>query len=309
MTSLEPSAVDSPTLEPSEQVAIEAEVPAGRASRRVNINLALGGGILLFWVAVAVLAPVIAPHDPTAQDLSQRLLRPFWDARTSPDHWLGTDGFGRDYLSRLLYGSRISLVIGFGAATIAGVIGVTLGLLAGTFGGRIESAIMFLISVRLALPLILVALSLVSLTGKSLVVVVTVLGLLMWDRFAVVTRTAARQVARLEFIGASTLMGSSRAWIVLRVVLPNIANSIIVVATLEIAHAMLLEAALSFLGIGIAPPTPSLGIMIADARPYLFFEVWMITMPGLALFSLVLAVNLFGDGVRDATSPGAVARI
>ena len=307
MTSLEPSALDAPTLDPSEQVAIEA--PARRGSRRLNINLALGGGILMFWVAVAVLAPVIAPHDPYAQDLSRRLLRPFWDARTSPDHWLGTDGFGRDYLSRLIYGSRISLVIGFGAAAIAAAIGVALGLLAGSFGGRTEAVVMFLISVRLALPLILVALSLVSLTGNSLPVVVTVLGLLMWDRFAVVTRTAARQVAHREFVGASTLMGSSRPWIVLRVVLPNIANSIIVVATLEIAHAMLLEAALSFLGIGIAAPTPSLGVMIADARPYLFFEVWMITLPGLALFSLVLAVNLFGDGVRDATSPGAVARI
>ena len=295
------------SLEPSEQAAIEA--PPRRATRRLNTNLVLGGGILLSWIIVGVLAPVITPHDPTAQDLSQRLLRPFWDAPTSPAHWLGTDGFGRDTLSRLLYGSRISLVIGFGAAAIAGTIGVTLGLLAGAVGGRTESAIMFLISVRLALPLILVALSLVSLTGNTLPVVVTVLGLLMWDRFAVVTRTAARQVVAREFVGASTLMGSSRAWIVLRVVLPNIANSIIVVATLEIAHAMLLEAALSFLGIGIAPPTPSLGIMIADARPYLFFEVWMITLPGLALFTLVLAVNLFGDGVRDATSPGAVARI
>ncbi len=302
-------------LDPSDAIQVEAETPPApqpgrrRSRRRVNLNIALGGGILLFWIAVALLAHPLAPHDPYAQDLTQRLWRPFWEAKSTSDHILGTDGFGRDYLSRLIYGSRVSLLIGFGAAAIAGVIGVSLGLLAGSLGGRTDTAITFLISVRLALPLILIALSLVSLTGNSLPVVVIVLGLLMWDRFAVVTRTAAQQVARREFVGASELMGSSRAWILLRVVLPNVANSVIVVATLEIAHAMLLEAALSFLGIGIAPPTPSLGLMIAEARPYLFFEVWMIALPGLALFSLVLAVNLFGDGVRDATSPGAVARL
>ncbi len=301
-------------LDPSDAIQVEAETtqkcePSRRRGRLVNLSMALGGGILLFWIAVALLAPLLAPHDPYAQDLTQRLWRPFWEAKSTSAHILGTDGFGRDYLSRLIYGSRVSLLIGFGAAAIAGAIGVSLGLLAGSLGGRTDTVITFLISVRLALPLILIALSLVSLTGNSLPVVVIVLGLLMWDRFAVVTRTAAQQVARREFVGASELMGSSRAWILLRVVLPNVANSVIVVATLEIAHAMLLEAALSFLGIGIAPPTPSLGLMIAEARPYLFFEVWMITLPGLALFSLVLAVNLFGDGVRDATSPGAVARL
>lgn len=290
------------------RIEAAAVAPAPR-SRRRNVSLALGAGILLFWIAVAALAPLLAPDDPYLQDLPHRLLRPFWEAKSSPSHLLGTDQFGRDYLSRLIYASRISLAVGFGAAAIAGVIGVGLGLLAGYFGGRVDAAVTFLISVRLALPLILVALSLVSLTGNSLPVVIVTLGLLMWDRFAVVTRTAAQQVARREFVGASELLGSPRWWIVLAVLLPNIANSIIVVATLEIAHAMLLEAALSFLGVGIAPPTPSLGIMIAQARPYLFFEVWMIALPGLALFSLVLAVNLFGDGVRDATSPGAVARL
>ena len=305
--------IDPPdgTAAPGAQAGyIEAAVagPAPRVRRR-NISLVLGGGILLFWIAVAVLAPVLAPDDPYLQDLPHRLLRPFWEAKSLPDHLLGTDQFGRDYLSRLIYASRISLAVGFGAAAIAAVIGVSLGLVAGYFGGRVDAAIMFLISVRLALPLILVALSLVSLTGNSLGVVVMTLGLLMWDRFAVVTRTAAQQVVRREFVGASELLGSPHWWIVVAVLLPNIANSIIVVATLEVAHAMLLEAALSFLGIGLAPPIPSLGIMISQARPYLFFEVWMIALPGLALFSLVFAVNLFGDGVRDATSPGAVARL
>ena len=285
--------------------SVAEDVRPARRARARNLSLALGGGILAFWIAVALLAPLIAPADPYLQDLPHRLLRPFWESKSSAAHLLGTDQFGRDYLSRLIYGSRISLAVGFGAAAIAGVIGVTLGLLAGAAGGRVDAAITFLISVRLALPLILVALSLVSLTGNSLPVVIVTLGALMWDRFAVVTRTAARQVVRREFVGASVLLGSPRWWIGLAVLIPNIANSIIVVATLEIAHAMLLEAALSFLGIGIAPPPPSLGIMISQARPYLFFEVWMIALPGFALFSLVLAVNLFGDGVRDATAPGA----
>lgn len=305
--------IDSPgDIEIPSGVQADAKIaarPARRRRMRRNVSLTLGSAILLFWIAVAALAPLVAPHDPYAQDLGQRLWQPFWEAKSTLAHLLGTDQFGRDYLSRLIYGSRISLVIGFGAAAIAGLIGVTLGLLAGYLGGRTDTAITFLISVRLALPLILVALSLVSLTGNSLPVVITVLGLLMWDRFAVVTRTAAQQVARRDFIGASQLLGSPQWWIVLAVVLPNIANSVIVVATLEIAHAMLLEAALSFLGIGIAPPTPSLGTMISEARPFLFFQVWMIALPGLALFSLVLAVNLFGDGVRDATSPGAVAKL
>lgn len=282
----------------------DAPAPVARRRRRrfARVNLVIGGGILVVWIALALAAPLIAAHDPYLQDLSSRLMRPFWEVKTSPSHPLGTDGFGRDYLARILYGSRVSLVIGFCAAAIAGVIGTTLGLVAGYAGGRIDTAILFLITVRLAMPVILIALSLVFLVGNSLTVVVLVLGLLMWDRFAVVARTSALQAASRDYVRASELLSSPRWWIALRVILPNIASGLLVVATLEIAHAMLLEAALSFLGIGVAPPTPSLGTMISEARPYLFFEFWMIALPGAALFSIVLAVNLFGDGLRDATA-------
>ena len=264
--------------------------------------------MLAVWIAAAVFAPLISSYDPYAQDLGSRLLRPVWEAKSSANHLLGTDGFGRDYLARILYGSRVSLVIGFCAAAIAGVIGTALGLVAGYAGGRVDAAILYLLTVRLAMPVILIALSLVFLVGNSVPTIVIVLGLLMWDRFAVVARTSSLQVASRDYVRASELLSSPRWWIALRVVLPNISGSLLVVLTLEVAHAMLLEATLSFLGVGIAPPIPSLGGMISEARPYLFFEFWMIALPGAALFSIVLAVNLFGDGLRDLTSPSGRSR-
>ena len=278
--------------------------PASAPGRRwkPTLKLKAGGAVLAVWAALALAAPLIAPHDPYAQDLQARLLRPFWEAKSAAGHPLGTDGFGRDYLARILYGSRVSLVIGFCAAAIAGVVGTALGLVAGYAGGRVDAAILFLLTVRLAMPVMLIALSLVFLVGNSVTTIVLVLGFLMWDRFAVVARTSALQASSRDYVRASELLSSPPWWIALRVILPNIAGPLLVVLTLEIAHAMLLEAALSFLGIGIAPPTPSLGAMISEARPYLFFEFWMIALPGGALFSIILAVNLFGDGLRDATA-------
>lgn len=277
-----------------------APVPGWRWPPGVSLNV--GGFILLAWVALALAAPLVTPHDPYAQDLGSRLLRPFWEAKNAPGHLLGTDGFGRDYLARILYGSRVSLIIGFCAALIAGVIGTAMGLVAGYAGGRVDAAVLFLLTVRLSMPVILIALSLVFLVGNSVATIVLVLGFLMWDRFAVVARTSAMQAASRDYVRASELLSSPAWWIALRVILPNIAGPLIVVLTLEVAHAMLLEAALSFLGIGVAPPTPSLGGMISEARPFLFFEFWMIALPGAALFSIVLAVNLFGDGMRDLTA-------
>jgi peptide/nickel transport system permease protein len=216
-----------------------------------------------------------------------------------PAHLLGTDQLGRDYLSRLIYGARISMLIGVLAVITSGVIGITLGIVGGFFGGWIDDIVMFVLTCRLSIPLILVALTVVAMVGSSLAVVILTLGLLLWDRFAVVARTTTMQVRNLDYIAAAQATGASRAHILMREVLPNIANYLTVVATLEMAHAILLEAALSFLGLGVPSPLPSWGLMIAEAKEYMFFSPWVIVTPGVALFVLVLGINLLGDGLSD----------
>jgi peptide/nickel transport system permease protein len=210
---------------------------------------------------------------------------------------------GRDYLSRLVYGARISLLIGFAVMLISGLIGTALGVAAGYFGGKVDLVVTYLITVRLALPVILVALAVVALVGSSLWLVILVLGLLKWDRFAVVMRSTTMQVRDLDYVVAARATGCSTARIVLGELLPNVADALVVVATLEMASAILLEAALSFLGLGVQPPLPSWGLMISEAKSYMFFSAWLITIPGAALLALVLAINLLGDGIRDVTAP------
>ena len=266
-------------------------------------GLVAGAAVVIAMVVMALLAPLLAPHDPYAQDLARRMVNPIWHASGTWQHPLGTDGLGRDYLSRLIYGSRISLLIGFGCALISGVIGSALGVAAGYFGGRVDMAVMFLITTRLSMPVVLVALAAVALVGGSLGVVVWVLGLLIWDRFAVVIRAATQQIRNLEYVTAAQAAGSSTWRILARDVLPNVLDQLLVVATLEVAHAVLLEAALSFLGLGVQPPAPSWGLMVSEAKEHMFFSPWLITLPGAALFALVLAINLLGDGLRDVAAP------
>lgn len=275
------------------------------ALRRVfgHHGLMLGGVILLLVALVAILAPLLAPHDPYAQNLSRRLIPPIWHAKGTWEHVLGTDKLGRDYLSRLIYGSRLSLMIGLSATVISGLIGTAMGVLAGYFGGRTDAVINYLITTRLAMPVVLVALAVASLVGGSLQVVILVLGFLLWDRFAVVTRSATMQVCHGDYIAAAQAIGCSTPRILLSELLPNILNALIVVATLEMAHAILLEATLSFLGLGVPPPAPSWGLMIAEGKQYMFFSPWVIAIPGVTLLVLVLAINLVGDGIRDATAP------
>lgn len=261
-----------------------------------------GASIVLLLICIALAAPLLAPYDPFQQDLLGRMQPPvFMDG--SWDHILGTDHLGRDFLSRLIYGARVSLLIGFVAATISGIIGTTLGIAAGYFGGRVDMVVTFMINVRLALPVVLVALAVVALFGGSLFVVTTVLGLLLWDRFAVVMRAATMQVRSMEYVAAGEILGASLPRLLIKDILPNVANHLIVVVTLEMAHAIILEAALSFLGLGVQPPVPSWGLMIAEGKDMLLFEPWLITIPGIALFLLVLAINMLGDGLRDVTAP------
>jgi len=289
--------------------AIAAEpVLAARAGpplwRRILRHRGLTAGLLILGlvIAIALLAPVLTGKDPYLQDLLRRLKPPVWGGG-SWDNPLGTDNLGRDYLTRLLYGARISLVIGVAAASVSGIIGTLLGIAAGYFGGRIDLAVTFLISVRLSMPVVLAALAVVSLIGGSLTVVIAVIGLLNWDRFAVVMRSATMQVRDLDYVTAAKSVGCSNLRILATEILPNVASQLIVVATLEMAHAILLEAALSFLGLGVRPPLPSWGLMVAEGKNHLLFEPWLVAIPGSALFLLLLAINLVGDGIRDVTAP------
>ncbi len=266
-------------------------------------GFAFGATVLLAMAAMALLAPLLAPWDPYDQDLARRLIPPLWNDKGTWAHILGTDGLGRDYLSRLLYGARVSLLIGLSTMVISGLIGSTLGVLAGYFGGRIDMAVSFLLTVRLSLPVILVALAAVALVRGSLEVVFLVLGFLLWDRFLVVMRSTTQQIRNLDYVAAAEAVGASTVRILVTEVLPNALNNLIVVATLEMANAILLEAALSFLGLGVQPPLPSWGLMLSEAKPFMFFSPWLITIPGSMLFLLVLAINLLGDGVRDLTAP------
>jgi peptide/nickel transport system permease protein len=273
--------------------------------RRVwkNKAVVVGFGLLAAIVAIALLAPWIAPYDPYGQDLANRNVPPFWYDAGSWAHPLGTDPLGRDYLSRLFYGARISLLIGVAVAVISGLIGTSMGMLAGYFGGRWDMAVSFMVTTRLSMPVILVALATVALVGGSLWVVIMVLGLLKWDRFAVVMRSATQQVRSLDYVAAAQAAGASTTRVLLGEVLPNVLPHLIVVATLEAASAILLEAALSFLGLGVQPPLPSWGLMISEAKSYMFFSFWLIAIPGAALALLIFAINLAGDGLRDLLSP------
>ncbi|GAB2187674.1 ABC transporter permease [Roseibium sp. LAB1] len=275
--------------------------------RRVfgHYSLLFGLAVLGLVVAAAVFAPLLAEHSPYTQNLAARMKPPFWMAGSDPSHLLGTDQLGRDYLARLLYGARISLLIGIVTALISGLIGTTLGVAAGYFGGKVDLAVTFLINVRLAMPVVLVALAIVALFGGSLQIVILVLGFLLWDRFAVVMRSSVMQIRGLEYVNAARAIGCSTPRILLSEIMPNVANNLIVVMTLEMAHAILLEAALSFLGLGVQPPTPSWGLMISEGKEMMLFQPWLITIPGIALFLLVLAINLLGDGLRDVTAPEA----
>lgn len=287
---------------------IEQPVKSGRPSllRRMlrHQGVTIGGFLVLAAVFTAIFASLLSPADPYLQSLTQRFQPPIWAEGGTLQHLLGTDSLGRDYLSRLIYGSRISLLIGFATAMIAGAIGITMGLLAGYFGGRIDLVISFLITVRLAMPVMLVALAVVGLVGNSLTVVILVLGFLLWDRFAVVTRASVMRVRNLDYFLAAQAIGCSPLRIMLGEVLPNVMGPVLVVATLEVAHAILLEAALSFLGLGVQPPLPSWGLMISEGRDYIYFSPWVIAIPGIALFMLVIGINFLGDGLRDVATPG-----
>ncbi len=264
----------------------------------------LAGAILIaLTLAAALLAPWIATQDPYAQDLGQRLIGPVWAANGSWAHPFGTDALGRDLWSRLVFGARVSLLVGFGAALISAAVGVVLGMLGGYFRGWVDSVVLFLINVKLALPPLLVGLCVIAVVGGSITALVMVLGFLFWDRFAVVTRALTLQLRGSEFITAAHVAGASNLRILASELLPNLLSQILVILTLDMSLAISVEAVLSFLGLGVRPPEPSWGLMIAEGRSLMIFKPYLVMVPGAALFALVVGINLFGDGLRDIATP------
>lgn len=263
----------------------------------------LGAALIATLGLIAIFAPLIAPHDPFVQSLSTRMLPPIWSEGGMWDHLLGTDQNGRDYLSRLIYGARVSISIGLGAATIGLLIGVSLGVFAGYFGGWVDHAVSFLLTAQLALPGLLLAMALVFIIGPSIWVVIGIIGVLHWTYYLVVTRAATQRIRNLDFVAAATASGATPRQVIWHEIMPNLIPQIIVIFTFELGIAILAEASLSFLGVGIQPPTPSWGLMIAEGKQAMFYRPWLVVLPGTCLFMLVIGANLLGDGLRDITSP------
>jgi peptide/nickel transport system permease protein len=285
-------------------VTAEAALPvAVRARRRVSFRAVFGLSVLLVIGGAAVFAPQLAPWDPARQMLMKRLRPPMWQERGLREHPLGTDHLGRDILSRILHGGRISLGVGLTAVTLSALIGVTLGLLAGFFGGRADALIMRVVDVFLAIPYILLAMGVVFALGPSLLNVILVMAVTRWVQFARIVRADVLSIREREFVAGARARGNRALRLLLRHVLPNALTPIIVVATLELAFMIIYESALSFLGLGVQPPTPTWGWMLSDGRNYVATAWWLATFPGLAIMLTVLAVNLLGDWLRDTLDP------
>ena len=262
-------------------------------------------GLFLFLLItfIGVFLPFFVNLSPYEQDISNRLMPPVWSDGGSWEYIFGTDGNGRDYLARIVYGTRISLTIGIGAATVGMLIGVTLGVIAGYFGGIVDQVVSYILTCQLALPGVLFLLTIISIIGSSLTVVILVIGVLHWTLFLVVTRSATQRIRNLDYITAANAIGASKTKIILTDILPNVFNQIIVIFTLEVGVAILAESTISFLGLGLQPPIPSWGVLIAEGKEAIFFQPWLIILPGIALFLLVISINMLGDGLRDITDP------
>jgi len=263
---------------------------------------ALGALVLVTFLVMALFAPQLAPFEPTAPNLRARLAPPAW-AGGPAEHFLGTDHLGRDILSRLIFGSRIALLVGVAGVTLQALLGITLGTLAGYFGGRLDVAISRLIDTLIAIPNTILYLTVLGVFGPSLVGLVLVIGFIGWTTFARVVRAETLSVRNREFVEAARALGQHTPIILMRHVLPSIMAPIIVVATLNVATVIILEAALSFLGFGVQPPTVTWGRMLADGRNYVATAWWLATFPGVFITFLCLSLIFLGDRLRDVLDP------
>ena len=270
---------------------------------RRNRGGLIGLLIVLLNIVVAILAPLLAPHDPLDQDITRRLQPPAWLAGGSVEYLLGTDQLGRDVLTRIIYGSRISLLIGFLSVAVSLPIGVGLGLLGGYFRGRLDDAVMRLADVQLAFPFILLAITIAGVLGPSPRNVILILAVGGWVAYARVTRGQVLGLREKEFVEAARALGMRHGRILVAHILPNILTPIIVLATFAVAQMILLESSLSFLGLGVQPPTPSWGGMLNDGRAYITIAWWLTTFPGATIMLTVLGINFMGDWLRDLFDP------
>ena len=260
--------------------------------------------ILIFVLVIpAMFAPWVAPHDPYLGFLSNRLTPPVWQDGGTMEHILGTDKLGRDILSRIIYGARVSLTVSLIAIFVGGIIGTVLGLISGYFGGKTDAVIMRLVDISLSLPTILLALVLVAAVGPSFGVVITVLIVLLWARYARLTRGETLAIKELDFIARGRVAGASHTRIMFKYIFPNVFNSLVVLATLQVGYVILLESTLSFLGAGLPRAEPAWGVMVADGRELIVTAWWVSMFPGLAIMLTVLSLNLLGDWLRDHLDP------
>ncbi len=260
-------------------------------------------GIALTMLIFAAFAPFIAPHDPEVGDLLVPETPPFWDEGGTSKYILGTDALGRDILSRIIYGARISLLIAAVVLSTGAVGGTALGIIAGWFGGAIDEVIMRLVDLFLAVPFILVALVVVIVLGQSLTVIIALLAIFSWGGFARQMRAETLQIKILDYISFSKVAGASDLRIMVHHIFPGVINTLLVLSTLRVGQLILTESILSFLGVGVPPPTPAWGLMVADGRDYLGTAWWMAFFPGIAIFLTVLATNFLGDWMRDRFDP------
>jgi len=265
---------------------------------------ALVGGMMITVILLVSLAfPLIYPVDPLEQKLMARLTPPAWQDGGSADHLLGTDNLGRDVLARLLYGSRVSLMVGFTAVLVAAIAGIFLGLFSGYYGGKLDSLIMRVADIFMAYPFMLLTISVIAVLGSSIFNLILVLGLSDWVTYARTIRSSVLSLKEKEFVEASRAIGTSHRVIIFRHILPNVISPLLVLGTLRVANIIIWESGLSFLGMGVPPPMPTWGRMLAEGRLYITDAWWLVTLPGLTIMVTILSINLLGDGLRDALDP------
>ena len=292
------------------RIEVAAARPGPDAARQVTwrrlarLRWGVGAaGVLLLIIVTTAFAPLISPYDPLAVDIRHRLSPPAWMEHGTVEHVLGTDQVGRDLLARMIYGGRVSLLVGVAAVVISATIGVLLGLGAGYFGGNTDWTIMTVINVMLTFPFVLLALAVIAVLGPSLINMIFVLGVAGWPIYARVIRAETLALREREFVLAGRALGMSHPRLVFRQILPNLVSTIVVIATLQVAQVIILESFLSFLGLGVQPPTPAWGNMLGEGRLYMLNSWWIATFPGLAIFLTTLVINLMGNALRDWLDP------